>query len=128
MKKQILFASAAFMFASAAVSAGEKHDGAHRHKPLHGGVVVATKQMDFELVAKPAVIQLYLSDHGKAVDLAKTTGKLTLLTGSEKQEIELQPAGDKLEATGTFKVTAGTKAVAVVNVAGKAAAARFSLK
>ena len=127
MKTQILVA-AALMFGSPAFSAGEKHDGAHGHKPLHGGVEVATKHMNFELVAKAAVIQLYLSDHDKAVDMAKTAGKRTLLTGSEKQKIELKPAGDKLEASGTYKVTAGTKAVAVVTVAGKAAAARFSLK
>ena len=54
--------------------------------------------------------------------------KVTLLTGTEKQEVELKPAGDKLEATGSFKVRAGTKAVAVVTVAGKPATARFTLK
>ena len=54
--------------------------------------------------------------------------KLTLLSGTDKQEIELKPAGDKLEATGSFKVGPGTKAVAVVTVAGKPATARFTLK
>ena len=65
-----------------------------------------------------------------AIDIAGTaaSAKITLLTGSEKQEIELKPAGNKLEATGSFKVGPGTKAVAVVTIAGKAATARFSLK
>ena len=53
---------------------------------------------------------------------------LTLLTGAEKQEVELKPVGNKLEATGTFKVGPGTKAVAVVTVAGKSATARFAIK
>jgi hypothetical protein len=45
-----------------------------------------------------------------------------------KQEIELKPAGDKLDAAGSFKVGPGTKAVAVVTIAGKPAVARFTLK
>lgn len=124
MKTQALLATLALALAGSAFAAGDKHD----HKPLHGGVVVEVKDMDYELVAKPTVIQLHLRDHGKAVDLSKATAKVTLLTGSEKQEVELKPAGDKLEATGSFKVGPGTKAVAVVTVAGKPATARFTLK
>ena len=48
------------------------------HKPLHGGIVTPTKLMDYELVVKPNTIQLYLSDHGKAADVSKASGKLTL--------------------------------------------------
>jgi hypothetical protein len=44
------------------------------------------------------------------------------------QEVELEPTGDKLEAAGSFKVGPGTKAVAVVTVAGKASKARFTIK
>ena len=124
MKTQALFASITLALAGSAFAAGDKHD----HKPLHGGVVVEVKDMDYELVAKPTVIQLHLRDHGKAADLSKATAKLTLLTGAEKQEVELKPAGDKLEATGSFKVGPGTKAVAIVTVAGKPSTARFTLK
>jgi hypothetical protein len=124
MKTQALFASITLALAGSAFAAGDKHD----HKPLHGGVVVEVKDMDYELVAKPTVIQLHLRDHGKAADLSKATAKLTLLTGTEKQEVELKPAGDKLEATGNFKVGPGTKAVAIVTVAGKPSTARFTLK
>lgn len=124
MKTQVLLASITLALAGSAFAAGDKHD----HKPLHGGVVVEVKDMDYELVAKPTVIQLHLRDHGKTADLSKATAKLTLLTGTERQEVELKPAGDKLEATGSFKVGPGTKAVAVVTVAGKPATARFTLK
>jgi len=128
MKTQALLASLALTLASTAFAAGDKHDHAHEHKPLHGGVVVEIKDIDYELVAKPTVIQLHLRDHGKPADVSKTTAKVTFLSGTEKQEVDLNPVGDKLEATGSFKVSAGTKAVAVVSVAGKAATVRFSIK
>jgi hypothetical protein len=73
-------------------------------------------------------MQMYLRDHGKVADVSKATAKVTLLTGTEKQEVELKPAGDKLEATGSFKVGPGTKAIAIVTVAGKPSTARFALK
>jgi len=114
--------------ASAAHAAGEKHDHAHEHKPMHGGVVVEVKDVDYELVAKATTLQLYLRDHGKPADISKASAKVTLLTGAEKQEAELKPAGDKLEATGSFKVGPGTKAVAVVTINGKPSTARFTLK
>ena len=105
-----------------------KHDQAHDHKPLHGGVVVDVKDIDYELVARPTTIQLYLRDHGKAIDVSKASARVTLLTGTERQQVELKPAGDKLEAVGSFKVGPGTKAVAVVTLAGKPSTARFTLK
>ena len=128
MKTQALRASIALALAGSAFAAGE-HNHAHEHKPLHGGLVVEVKDMDYELVAKPTVIQLHLRDHGKPSDVAKASAKLTLLSGAEKQEVELKPAGDKLEATGTFKVGPGTKVVALVTIAGKpAGTVRFALK
>ncbi|MDP3309911.1 MAG: hypothetical protein Q8S56_03000, partial [Polaromonas sp.] len=68
-------------------------------------------------------------DHGKAVKLDGAKAKVTLLNGSEKSEVELTPAGDKLEAKGAFKVAKGTKGIAVVTLAGKPpATARFEVK
>jgi len=128
MKTQALLASIALALAGSAFAACD-HNHAHEHKPLHGGLVVEVKDMDCELVAKPTVIQLHLRDHGKPSDVAKASAKLTLLSGAEKQEVELKPAGDKLEATGTFKVGPGTKVVALVTIAGKpAGTVRFALK
>ncbi len=129
MKTQVFFASIALALCGSAFAAGDHHSAGDDHKPMHGGVVTATKVMDYELVAEPTMIQLYLRDHGKAADVSKATAKITLLTGTEKQEVELKPVGDKLEATGTFKVGPGTKVVAVVTIAGKpAGTVRFALK
>jgi hypothetical protein len=119
---------ALMLMASGVVFAADKHDHGHEDKPLHGGLVTEIKDMDYELVAKPDVLQLYVRDHGKPVDVSKATAKITLLSGSDKQEVELKPSADRLEAKGSFKVTPGTKVVAQVNLASKAATARFVLK
>ena len=98
------------------------------HKPMHGGVLTTVKDIDYELVASPTTLRLYVRDHGKAVDVLKASAKLTLLTGAEKQEVDLKPAGDKFEATGSFKVGPCTKVVAILTVAGKPTTARFIIK
>jgi hypothetical protein len=121
--------TALFLASTSAAFAADGHDHGHEHKSLHGGIVTEVKDMDYEFVAKPDVLQLHLRDHGKAVDVSKASAKATLLAGTEKQEVELKPAGDKLEAKGSFKVAAGTKAVVLVNLPGKpAATARFVVK
>lgn len=124
MKKLVLIAALAAAIAGPALAQKADH-----HAAQHGGVFVEGKEADYELVAKPDVIQLYVNDHGKAKDVSKASAKVTLLSGSEKQEVELKPAGSFLEAKGSFKVGAGTKAVAVVTDAGKTlGTARFTLK
>jgi hypothetical protein len=90
--------------------------------------LTTVKDVDYELVAKPDVLQLYIRDHGKPVDVSKTTAKVTLLSGADKQEVELKPTGDKLEAKGTFKISPGTKVVTQVISAGKTSSVRFVLK
>lgn len=99
------------------------------HSAKHGGIFVETKALDFEIVAKPQAIQVYVADHGKPVKLDGAKGKVTLLNGAEKSEVDLLPAGDKLEAKGAFKVAKGTKGIATVTLSNKpAATARFEIK
>jgi hypothetical protein len=99
------------------------------HAPKHGGVMVPGKEADYELVATADVIRLYVTDHGKPMELSKASAKLTLLSGADKQEVELKPASGMLEAKGAFKVGPGTRAVAVISNGGKTlGTARFALK
>ena len=109
---------------------GKHQHAADDHKPLHGGVVVGTTAMDFELVAKPDVLTLHLRDHGKPASVKGASGKITILSGSDKAEATLTPAGDdKLEARGAFKTGPGTKLVATVTLPGKKPMnVRFALK
>lgn len=99
------------------------------HAPKHGGVVLETKAGDMELVAKPELIVIHVSDHGKPMKLTSATGKVTVYAGADKTEAPLALVGDKLEAKGSFKVGAGVKVLAEVSINGKpAVAARFTLK
>lgn len=100
------------------------------HKPKFGGIVSEGKAFDAELVAKPDLITVYLSDHGKPMSAKGAKGKITLLSGTDKVEADLAPVGDtKLEAKGKFNVAAGTKAVVVITPEGKSASTlRFTIK
>jgi hypothetical protein len=99
MKLKTLAILATFALGAASAHAAGNHD----HTPKFGGVVVETKAGDVEIVAKPDMIQIYVSDHGKAVKLDGAKAKVTLLNGAEKTEADLTPAGDKLEAKGTSR-------------------------
>ena len=52
------------------------------------------------------------------MSVAGASGKFTVLTGADKSEAELKPAGDKLEAKG-IKLAPGSKVVASVTTADK---------
>lgn len=127
MKNQIKFLTS-IAFAAFAVGPVMAADD-HGHAPKNGGIVVETKAGDFEIVAKPELLQIFISDHGKPVSLEGAKAKVTLLNGAEKSEAELLPAGNRMEVKGSFKVAKGTKGIAVLTLAGKPpATARFEVK
>ena len=124
--KHLAVAAAVALAGFSGTAIAEKED---HNKPAHGGIFVETKALDFEIVARPDAIQVYVGEHGKPVKLDGAKGKVTLLNGSEKTEVDLTPAGDRMEAKGSFKVAKGTKGIASVTLAGKSAAtARFEVK
>lgn len=87
------------------------------------------KEADYELVANADSLRLYIADHGRPMDVTKASARVTLLNGADKQEATLTPAGDRLEAKGTFKIAPGSRAVAVVTKDGRTfGTARFTLK
>ena len=128
--RQLFAALALAAMATTAAHAAGDHGAGHDHKPQHGGIVAEANDMDYELVAQPDTLTLYLRDHGKPAKTEGMSAKLTLLNGTEKSEAVLAPAGEgKLEAKGAFKVAAGTKVVALVTLPGKKAAnVRFAVK
>ncbi len=104
----------------------EGHD-----KPRHGGMIAHSKtaDLDLELVLKPGVATLYVSDHGKPMKLSDSTAKLVLLSGSAKSEHNLVLNGDKFEAKGDIAATKGTKAVVSLQLKGKpATSVRYEVK
>lgn len=118
MKLIQLFAAVSITL-SAGVFAADDHNHAHEHKGLQGGVVAEANHLDFELVAKPDAIKLYIRDHDKPLGVKDASAKVTLLSGASKTEVNLAPSDEALEAKGTFNIAAGAKAVAVVNLPGK---------
>lgn len=94
----------------------------------HGGVVQTASDLSFELVAQPDGAAIYVEDHGKPMAPVGMSGKLTVLSGSDKSEAELVAAGDRLEARGV-KLAKGAKVVAALTTAGKRAiTVRFTVK
>jgi hypothetical protein len=116
-----------FLLLAAALTAGTAWahgDGVARH----GGIVQMAGELKLELVAKGDAAELYLDDHGEAVPTAKLTGKLTVLSGGNKSEAKLEPAGDKLVAKGV-KLVKGDKVIAIVTTEDKQNnSARFVIK
>ena len=106
------------------------HGDSHATAPQHGGVLAQAADMEYELVAQPGRITLYLSDHGQPAKTEGASARLTLLSGSDKTEATLTPAAaGTLEAKGQFKVAPGTKVLALVTLPGKKAAnVRFAVK
>jgi hypothetical protein len=104
---------------------------AHAHgqpKAQHGGVVAMANDLSFELVAQGPNTTLYLFDHDKPLEAKSFSGKLTRLSGSQKTEVELKPAGaNRLEAA--VSVSKGDKVVATLTSGDKKShTVRFSLK
>jgi hypothetical protein len=118
------------MMLGAALAALSLNAAAHGDaKPMHGGVVQVVADVAYELVPQAQGVALYVVDHGKPVDASRMSGKLTVLTGTQKAEAPLQPAGgNKLEAA-NLVVGSGAKVVASLKAAdGKTASVRFSVK
>jgi hypothetical protein len=109
------FAKIVLMLASA-LALGTDHG--HGDAPAkHGGIIKVANDITFELVVKQDVAELYLDDHGAALATAGMRGKLTVLNGTEKTEVELTPAGgNRLEAKGV-KIDPGAKVIAAVSSA-----------
>ena len=113
-------AALAFVVASGGALAASDHSHGVEAKPLHGGIVAVASDLEFELLAKADGVTLYVRDHGKPALTLGASAKLTILSGSDKAEAALVPAGDnKLEAKGSYKLGAGTKFVATVSLQGK---------
>jgi len=129
MKKKLSqLAAAAMLLAASALStpAALAHGAAG---PKHGGVVQTASDLSFELVSTPNGAAIYVQDHGKDADVSGFDGKLTVLSGSEKSDAPLKPAGgNKLEAQGA-SLSKGTKVVAVLSTNNKKSiTVRFTVK
>lgn len=95
----------------------------------HGGIVQVANDVNFELVVEADGATIYLVDHDEDMPSKSVSGKLTVLNGARKSEVDVKATeGNKLRATGV-KIDPGAKIVAVLNnVEGKTATVRFTIK
>lgn len=97
--------------------------------PRHGGIVQVANDVNFELVVEADGATIYLVDHDEDMPSKGISGKLTVLNGTQKTEVDIKATeGNKLRATGV-KIEKSAKIVAVLNnVEGKTATVRFTVK
>lgn len=104
---------------------------AHGEKAKHGGIVQESSNgVSLELVARDGKATIYVEDHGKPVSTVGASGKLTVLNGTEKSEVPLEPAGENtLVSKGDAKLSGGAKAIAAIKLADKKVMnVRFAVK
>ena len=91
---------------------------AEHGQPQFGGVVAEAGEAQFEVVGRDGKLVVHVTNHGAPLDTVGATGKLTVLTGTSKQDIQLKPAGgNRLEGVGSY--AAGAKLLLQVQLPGK---------
>lgn len=78
-------------------------------KPQHGGIVQVSGDTMFELVRKPAGVELYISEHGETIPSSSATAKLTIASGGAKKDVSLVPAGSNKYVGKGVKLASGAK-------------------
>ncbi len=126
MMKSKMMAVAVLALSALTLNAAMAHG---ESKPRHGGIVQVANDVNFELVVEADGATIYLVDHDEPMSSKGISGKLTVLNGSEKTEVDVKAIdGNKLQAKGV-KIASGAKVVAVLNnVEGKTATVRFTVK
>lgn len=122
MNRKLIITAAVFLASSLPVASfsADKHGHDHGHQPLYGGIVAEAGDLNYELVAKPDSLTIYVTDHGKPVSASGARGTATVHSGNEKTTAVLEPAGEnKLSAKGSFKQGVGVRVAATVALAGK---------
>lgn len=94
----------------------------------HGGIVQTANDLQFEMVRKGEVVTVYVDDHGKSRPTAGASGKLTVLSGSQRTEAPLVPTGQNALEARNLTIASGSKIVASIQFADKqAATVRFTV-
>jgi hypothetical protein len=83
-----------------------------------GGIVAEAGEAQFEIVAKENKLTVFVTNHGAPVATAGASGKLTILAGSNKQEVELKPEADN-RMTGQGAITPQAKLLVMIQLPGK---------
>lgn len=102
---------AAFALLVAPFAAGGAAYAHGSTKPQHGGIVQVTGETMFELVKKPAGVELYISEHGEEIPSSTASAKLSIASGGAKKEVPLAPAGGNKYVAKGVKLPSGSKVI-----------------
>ena len=91
---------------------------AEHGQPQYGGVIAEAGEAQFEIVAKGGKLIVFVSSHGSPVATAGASGKLTVLAGTSKQELELKPDGENRMA-GQGSLPPEAKLLVAIQLSGK---------
>jgi hypothetical protein len=112
--------------APAAASAPRIHAPAPRTGPggstvgaRHGGLVLDAEGVQVELDAQPSYLDLYLVENDKPLNMADSTGHITLLNGVDITDAYLSASADgkRLTIGGDYKLRHGTRVIVRVKLA-----------
>lgn len=95
----------------------------------HGGHEVQVGKFHVELAVKDREVVLYVRDQAdKPIDAKTVKATANVLSGKDKANLDLAPAGEGLKGQAPFSVAKDAKVVVTFSVAGgKSEQARFSL-
>jgi len=103
---------------------------AHGDRAEFDGIVQSVGNLQFELVKKNSAAIIFVQNHGKKFSTVVARGTLTVMNGTVKTEVPLQPSGDNaMETNGDAKLAPGAKAIAAITFAdNKTVTVNFSVK
>lgn len=91
---------------------------AEHGQPQHGGIVAEAGEAQFEIVARENKLIVFVTNHGAPVATVGASGKLTILAGNSKRELELKPDGENRMA-GSGSLQAKEKLLVSIQLPGK---------
>ncbi len=86
-------------------------------EPQHGGVVIISGEMSFELVNGPDSVKLYLINDGEAVDTSTVSAKLKLKSAKPAKFVDMHASGGNSFTANGLTLKNGDKVLALVTLA-----------
>jgi hypothetical protein len=115
-QKNLLTVAFALLALNLPMAAAHAH--AEHGQPQFGGVVAEAGEVQFEVVARDGKITVHVSNHDNPVDVGGASGKLIVLSGTQRSEIDLKPVGgNRLEGLG--RIASGDKLLVTLQWPGK---------
>lgn len=112
------FTAMLLLAASISVFNGSALAHSEHGQAQHGGIVAEAGEAQFEILAKDNKLTVFVTNHGAPVATAGAGGKLTILAGTGKQEVELKPEADN-RMVGQGSLPLGAKLLVMIQLPGK---------